>query len=703
MKDQIRIRANELNYYTPHVRKFLMIAFFVAGGSFSGLPQQYIVILNTDSLQKILSKAKDTQRVNVLNMLVRGYLYPVRTQNISPFTQYDAQKYINEALPLARKLNYGKGIGNAILNEGILYLNKEQFKESLSSFKTAMVLLKQAGDEYAQAACFENAAFSIHAIGENKTAISYYDSAQHLFMKCGDTGAAVYNMAWKGHCYFDLGNYREAYKIGYTAWNLTKQTDTFLQTFTLAHLANLFLGAGLPEITIRYLHQILLLHPEIRSQHQAPAPWPFSWALERGGEAFLQLNQVDSAFKIGEMMNIPFEKMDVTNHLFYGHLYLALNQYRKAFPHFQQGYLIAKRGNRLISWSNHARELGNTYLGLKDFKKAVYYSEEALEKATTINAVLEMKNAASTLAAIYDQTKNFERAYYYSKLYKSLNDSLASEEYKRKLSLIQVQNELEVQTQRAKLLDRENQLRQRELKRETFLKNVLIVGICFAAIFGLLIIRIIYARNRLNQKLKGIELRNTISRDLHDDVGSTLSSIRFLSSMALDDDKNEYRTQNALFSINESAQRMLEAMNDIIWSIQPQNDSLENVFVRMISFASDLLETKKIKLHWRVSDSIKHVQLGLAERHDLLLLFKEAMHNLAKYSEASEAAVSLDFQRPFLVLTIKDNGKGFDPEAQHTGNGLKNMESRAKKIGARYCLRSVLGQGTTISVQLKPT
>ncbi|HKH63603.1 MAG TPA: histidine kinase [Flavitalea sp.] len=680
-----------------------MIAFFVAGGFFSGLPQQYIVILNTDSLQKILSKAKDTQRVDVLNMLARGYLYPVRTQNISPSTQYDAQKYINEALPLARELNYNKGIGNASLNEGILFLNKENFKEALSSFKIAMALLKLAGDESAQAACFENTAFCIHAIGENKSAILYYDSAQQLFMKSGDTSAAVYNMAWKGHCYFDLGNYREAYKIGYAAWNLTKQTDTFLQTFTIAHLANLFLGAGLPEITIRYLHQILVLHPEIRSQDQAPTPWPFSWALERGGEAFLQLNEVDSALKIGEIMNIPFEKMDVTNHLFYGHLYLALNQYRKAFPHFQQGYLIAKKGNRLISWSNHARELGNTYLGLKDFKKAVYYSEEALEKAATINAVLEMKNAATTLAAIYDQTKNFERAYYYSKLYKSLNDSLASEEYKRKLSLIQVQNELEVQTQRAKLLDRESQLRQRELKQETFLKNVLIVGICLAVIFGLLIIRIIYARNRLNQKLKGIELRNTISRDLHDDVGSTLSSIRFLSSMALDDDKNEYRTQNALVSINESAQRMLDAMNDIIWSIQPQNDTLENIFVRMISFASDLFDAKKIKLYWKVNDAVKHVHIGPAVRHNLLLIFKEAVNNLAKYSEASEANILLDFQHPFLVVTIRDNGKGFDKEMIHTGNGLQNMESRAKNIGAKYDLYTVPGKGTVITLQVKPT
>ena len=681
-----------------------MIVCFFVGGAMSGLPQQYIGALSKDSLQKLLFITKDTHRVNVLNMLARGYLYPVRTQNISSSSQYKAQNYINEALPLARSLNYAKGIGNAILNEGILLLNKENFRESLSSFSTARVLLRQSSDEYAEAACLENTGFSVHALGDNKTAILYYDSAQHLYMKLGDTAAAVYNMAWQGHCYFDLGNYSEAYKTGYTAWSLAKQKDTFLQTFTLAHLANLFLGADLPEITIEYLNRILQLHPDIWNQKQAPVPWPLSWALERGGEAFLRLRQVDSALKTAEKMNIPFEKMDVTNHLFYGHLYIALQQYKKALPHFRMGYLISKKGGRLISMSSHSRELGNTYLMLKDFGKAAYYTEQALLIAKKINAMLEMKNAALTLSNIYDQTKSYSKAYYYAKLYKSLNDSLAPEEYKRKLSLIQIQNELETQKQRAELLDKENQLSQKELKRESFVKNILIVSILAAILFSIFIFRSIVLRNRLNQKLKAIELRNTISRDLHDDVGSTLSSIRFLSSMALDGtEKNEYKSQNTLISINQSAQKMLDAMNDIVWSIQPQNDTLENIFVRMISFASDIFDAKNIKLQWTVNDAVKHVHIGPAVRHNLLLIFKEAVNNLAKYSEASQATILLDFKHSFLVLTISDNGKGFDKEMVYPGNGLQNMESRAKKIGAKYYVYTAPGKGTVITLQVKPT
>ena len=145
-------------------------------------------------------------------------------------------------------------------------------------------------------------------------------------------------------------------------------------------------------------------------------------------------------------------------------------------------------------------------------------------------------------------------------------------------------------------------------------------------------------RYRLSQKIKAFELRDTISRDLHDEVGSTLSSIGFLSSIALGDvDTNKEKAHNTLNSINESAHKMLDAMNDIIWNIQPKNDSLDNIIIRMISFASELLEAKRIALHFNVEENVKQLRLGLTVRHDFLVIFKEAVNNLAKYSGASEA------------------------------------------------------------------
>ncbi|HRH60895.1 MAG TPA: histidine kinase, partial [Chitinophagaceae bacterium] len=208
---------------------------------------------------------------------------------------------------------------------------------------------------------------------------------------------------------------------------------------------------------------------------------------------------------------------------------------------------------------------------------------------------------------------------------------------------------------------------------------------------------------RLRQNLKAFELRNRISRDLHDEVGSTLSSIGFLSSMALNDfDSANIKVHKTLSTISESSNKMLDAMSDIIWSIQPQNDSLENITARMISFASELLEARKIALSFRIANDLKHMHLGIAVRHDFFVIFKEAVNNIAKYSEAAEVYIQLEFATPYVSLTIKDNGKGFDPEKVTRGNGLRNMKSRAEKMNALYHLRSVAGEGTVITLKVKP-
>ncbi|MBG9377913.1 hypothetical protein I5907_16855 [Panacibacter sp. DH6] len=229
----------------------------------------------------------------------------------------------------------------------------------------------------------------------------------------------------------------------------------------------------------------------------------------------------------------------------------------------------------------------------------------------------------------------------------------------------------------------------------------------FYTVVILSIVAIVYIifQAKLRQKVKAIEVRNTISRDLHDEVGSTLSSIGFLSSMALNDaEEANSRIVSTLTTINESSTRMLDAMNDIIWNIQPKNDTVQNIIARMVAFASDLLESRKINLHLQTGKSLENLHLGITERHNFYMIFKEAINNLAKYSQATEAWINMDYTDGYLTLEIKDNGKGFDPgHIRDGGNGLRNMKSRAEKIGAYYRLETEANTGTTVVVQLKPS
>jgi hypothetical protein len=467
-------------------KHFVMIFFLIAGGC-RCFSQQYYASLDIDSLKILLQKETGKRQVDLLNLLARRYLYSDRTKS----NLASARFYSDKATKLIKNSTYNKGIGNAMLNEGLFPDVKD-----LPSLEMALALLRKERDDYAVAACYRRIGECYHTLGKFPASMLYYDSARILSLQLKDSSSAAWNTAYLGHLHFDLGNYAQAYKTGQEALQLIHANDTVVQTLALAHLGNLFLGAGLPEITIQYLHNILRYHPGLLKQRTAEVTWPLTWALERGGQAFLQLNQLDSAMTIANVLHIPFEEQDNTNHLFNGLLHSALHQYEKAMPHFKEGYRVAKQQDYPISLTSHAGELGKVYLALKQFDSAVSYATEALKVAQQIHALLEMKNAAGTLTEIYDHWKNYSKAYYYNQLYKAFNDSLAPEEYKRKLSLVQVQNEIHIQQQQAQILARDNQIHQQQLKRQALIRDVLLGSIGSFLLLGFIVIRNINLRRK---------------------------------------------------------------------------------------------------------------------------------------------------------------------------------------------------------------
>ena len=205
------------------------------------------------------------------------------------------------------------------------------------------------------------------------------------------------------------------------------------------------------------------------------------------------------------------------------------------------------------------------------------------------------------------------------------------------------------------------------------------------------------------KKLTAVErVRQKVSRDLHDDIGSTLSTINILSVMARSKMKEDpERALEYMNKISDNSTRMMEAMDDIVWSIHPANDNMNKVLARMRSFATEVLEPKDIELILHFDEALKDVRLNMEQRRDLFLLFKEAVNNAAKYSVATEVCVDMRLKSKVLELTVRDNGTGFDVEKADSGNGLNNMQKRAEKLKSGYTIVSEVGKGTTILVQMK--
>jgi signal transduction histidine kinase len=213
-----------------------------------------------------------------------------------------------------------------------------------------------------------------------------------------------------------------------------------------------------------------------------------------------------------------------------------------------------------------------------------------------------------------------------------------------------------------------------------------------------------FHRQSLNRILAVEAIRQKVARDLHDDIGSTLSTINILSMMAkgkLAEDPE--KASEYLGKISDNSNRLMESIDDIVWSINPGNDSMQKIIARMLEVATEVLEPKDIQLQFYFDDASKGIRLDMEERRDFFLIFKEAINNIAKYAHATEVNIQLTFTANILKLSIQDNGVGFDVEKADEGNGLSNMQKRAEKLHGKLHIQSQLRRGTTVSVEIQTT
>jgi len=209
------------------------------------------------------------------------------------------------------------------------------------------------------------------------------------------------------------------------------------------------------------------------------------------------------------------------------------------------------------------------------------------------------------------------------------------------------------------------------------------------------------AAQRIHKYLVEEKLRTYIARDLHDDVGSVLSSINIMSKVALNNIDKKERINEQLLRINESSSSMLENLSDVVWAINPLNDSPETLIFKMKEFAAGILEPVQIQYKFTVDDNVLNTRLNLADRKTVYLVFKEAVNNAAKHSGASEVSIYISGEETGMRISVRDNGKGFDAENAAMGNGIYNMKQRLSEAGGTLAIESAGGCGTSIVMNIR--
>jgi ligand-binding sensor domain-containing protein/two-component sensor histidine kinase len=224
----------------------------------------------------------------------------------------------------------------------------------------------------------------------------------------------------------------------------------------------------------------------------------------------------------------------------------------------------------------------------------------------------------------------------------------------------------------------------------------------FILSISLLVIGFFYLlyRYRINQLVQLQRVRNRLAIDLHDDIGSTLTNISILSELGRKNAHQPEQSTQFLQRIIEEVGTSSQALDDIVWSVNTRNDSMEETFARMRRYAAELFDNAETRYHIHLDETNIGKKIGMEQRRDFYLIYKESLNNIYKHAQAKNIWVEARYEYHMLRLSISDDGKGFAPGQPNSRNGLKNLRWRAEKWKGDFMLESTPGKGTAIVVSM---
>lgn len=222
------------------------------------------------------------------------------------------------------------------------------------------------------------------------------------------------------------------------------------------------------------------------------------------------------------------------------------------------------------------------------------------------------------------------------------------------------------------------------------------------AVLVLLTAAAVWARAR---QLLAIErIRSRIATDLHDDLGASLTRITLFSSAAQKELQNGGVTgklQSLLGDIGATSRDLVESLSDVVWSIDPANDSVDTLLLRMKTHAGRLLEAKGIEYEISISSDVPDLHLPLDYRRNLFLIFKEAVTNVVRHSGAASVTLHIRTDGNHFLMTVTDDGHGFCEEKLSRVSGLRNMRRRAGEMGGMLLVDTSTAGGTSITLRAR--
>jgi signal transduction histidine kinase len=379
-------------------------------------------------------------------------------------------------------------------------------------------------------------------------------------------------------------------------------------------------------------------------------------------KAFLETGQLDSA----------------------RYYYNFILDYHLAYDTYIDTYLYLDLGNIEFKSGNKTKALEYYKKAEFDIAKPSLHTQADIYKA---------------LYEFYDDQGDIAQALHYHKKYKTWIDSISNQQFGMAVIVFE-----------SSILKEQNQLLSREKEYQTILaqklrneKN-LVFGVTLVV---LIVSGLSFNRFRKQKSLKAkqelLNERLRISRELHDEVGATLSGIAMYGHVARDQLKNGKITEvdHSLGFMQKSAGEMVNKLSDIVWLINPEQDTIMDMFGRLGEYGKQMTRVREMQMKIELPAGLAGKHISMEARRNIYLICKEAINNATKYSLGRMLTLQVKADGQYMVFSVTDDGIGFDEAVARRGNGLVNMQKRAEDIGAVFRMNTAINMGTSIELLYK--
>lgn len=658
-----------------------------------------------DSLKKIIALHKNNEEecaaLNKLGIqltrydmsLSKNYLYKA----IKLATHLNAPRYLSTAYAQLVSIYYNTGMldsSHLVLNETKLLADKatanspEEIRIKSNYHSSAGLLYKMEGNY--------------------KNALPHLLSALEL---CYKLDQSVSNNAESaagqslniGNTYIELGDYKIALTYHLKSLNIFLKTGNQRgESFCYQAIANDFIHLHLFQQALPYAMHAQSLKKTINDKRGISTAAIGLGIIYRGLKKYnVALDQFNIALQVEQDMNLLSEEAEVLTEI--GNTYTEMNKPKEAATYFIKArYIAGKAGDNTAVTKIDAR-IAFLQSGYQEKQWAEAKMLKAVDESIKKGDKQQELNNYKYLAKFYSDQKDFEKSLIYSEKYHDAVNSIQNTDLTVQIKKLEEQFSVERKEQEIALLKKDQKINKTNLEKQRALKySEITVGVLL-----LMIIVIAAYRGRTLQKAKAIiemdKMRTSIARDLHDDIGSRLTNIQFLTELLKQQPLTGTHTEkDHITDIREELLASTEALDEIVWNMKTKPDDQGTLPVRMRRYAGDIFDNNDVDYQMNVNEAFLDHSISHEKQRDIFLIFREVLNNIRKHACAKFVTIDLATSKEHFCFEIKDDGKGFDPELINKGrNGLKNIKSRVEKWGGTLEMTSVNGTFVSVSIPLE--